>query len=86
MNQPALKDGDDDGSDELDIDFIPDTVPQFYWTTDKDEIRRAFIFDKMADPQIIGSVLVDNMEMIFQWLTKGTVPKAKKPHLKVAET
>ena len=86
QKRPEFADGDDNGSDDFDVDFIPDQTPQFYWTQDKDEIRRAFIFDKIADPQIAGHILVENMEMIFQWLTKGSVPKAKKSHLKVAES
>ena len=85
MAQPELKDGDGEDNDDFDIDFIPDSPPQFYWTRDQDEIRRSFIFDKLSDPSIDGRILVENMDLIFRWLTKGELPKAKKSHLKVAE-
>ena len=68
MAQPEFKDGDGGQDDEFDIDFVPDAPPHFYWTKDQDEIRRAFIFDKMADPNIVGSILVENLELVFRWL------------------
>ncbi len=87
MAQPELKDGDDGPDDEFDVDFIPDGPPRFYWAKDPDEIRRAFIFDKMAEPNIDGRILVENLEFVFRWLKSGEVPKTpKKSHLKVAES
>ena len=83
---PKLPDGEEPGDDELDIDFIPDQPAQFYWTKDPDEIRRFYIFDKLADPSIAGHILVENMELIFKWCTKGVVPRTGKSHLKVAES
>lgn len=83
--KPEFADGDDDDPPEFDIDFVPDEAPQYFWTKDVDEIRRTFIFDKLADPSIDGRILVENMELIFKWLTKGDLPKAKKSHLKVAD-
>lgn len=84
MAQPELKDGDGgDDADEFDIDFIPDAPLEYYWTRDPNEIRRAFILDKLADPSIDGRILIENMQAVFSWLTTGDVPsKPKKSHLK----
>jgi hypothetical protein len=51
---------------------------------DDDELRRAWIFGLLADPQIDGRVLVENMARVEVWLTTGAVEIAKdKPTLKV---
>lgn len=82
MAQPEFKDGDDGPDDEFNVDFIPDVPPEYYWTKDPNEIRRAFILDKLADPSIDGRILIKNMQAVFTWLTTGDVPEAKKSHLK----
>ena len=63
-------------------DELPDihlTAPEAYpWTDDPNEKRRAFIIELMANPDYDGGILVGNMELIYQWLTTGAVPKGKK--------
>ncbi len=44
----------------------------YFWCEDKDEIRRAFIIDVMADADIDGKVLVSNMQVVFEWLSGKT--------------
>ena len=84
--KPEFGDG-DDSSGELEIDFIPRGDVEYHWAKDPDEIRRSFIFDRMASSEIDGKILIENMDLIFRWLTKGEQPKApKKSHLKVAES
>lgn len=85
QKSPEFADG-DEGDEDLDIDVIPDEPLRFYWTKDIDEIRRSFIFEIIADPSIDARILVENMELIFKWIIKGELPKAKKSHLKVAES
>lgn len=88
MAQPELKDGDGGPDDGPEIDFIPDSAPQFYWAASPDEIRRSFIFDRVADISVHPHVMIENMEIMFRWLKGGEVPKPpKKSHLKaVAES
>ena len=77
--EPMLPDGGD--GEEIEAEFIPDeTKITCTWSTDPDEHRRVFIFDKMADADIAGNTLVENMETVCQWLKNGTVP-TKKPKL-----
>lgn len=54
----------------------------FEFCQDDDELRRAWIFGLLADPQIDGRVLVENMARVEAWLKAGTVEKAQ-PSLKV---
>ncbi len=46
-----------------------DRPDAYFWCEDKDEIRRAFIIDVMADADIDGRVLVSNMQAVFEWLS-----------------
>ncbi len=48
--------------------------PEAYFWAEGDEIRRAFVLDLMADSEVDGKILVQNMEMVFQWLKGGTTP------------
>lgn len=75
MTEPEPED--EPEGDEPEIVVEP---PQYFWTNDPDEQRRAFIIETMSDADIDGPVLVSNMEAVFQWLKNGTVsaPKAKK--------
>ena len=58
-----------------------DPRPEAYFWAEGDEIRRAFIIDVMADADIDGKVLVENMDAIFHWLKSGELPKkVKKPN------
>lgn len=76
---------DDEGGDgEIDADFIlNDDKPLCTWTNDKDEWRRVFVFDRMADSDIVGSTLVENMHAVEQWLKSGRV--SRKPKLETVK-
>ena len=52
-----------------------DPRPEAYFWAEGDEIRRAFIIDVMADADIDGKVLVDNMDAVFHWLKSGKVSR-----------
>lgn len=53
-----------------------DTVhsPDFPWTDDPDEQRRAFILTLMASADIDGKILVENMRRVETWLRTGRAP------------
>lgn len=80
MTDPAPKLPDDDGTDgdaeESSTDSGERTLTPA-WTDDRDEHRRAFIVEKMADPNIQGDVLVKNMHAVCEWLRTGELPKDK---------
>jgi hypothetical protein len=74
---PTLGDG-DDGDGDLDLEVVPEKEPLCSWSDDPDEHRRTFIFDRMNDAQIDGKILVENMQMVAEWLKTGTVPQPTK--------
>ncbi len=41
------------------------------WAKSVDEKRRAFVFDRMVNPELDGHILVQNMEMVDRWLKSG---------------
>lgn len=83
--EPVLGDGDDEEGD-VEAEFIPDEAkPLCTWSDDKDEHRRVFIFDKMADPDINGVTLVENMEAVCQWLKNGMVPRKRGAKVEVVK-
>ena len=56
------------------------------WTADLHEARRCFVLDKLANPDIKGEHLVENMALVEQWLKNGEVPaKGVKPKLGVVK-
>src|SRR5437870_5163168 len=65
------------------IEFIPEEEaeeqgwahPEFRWTSDPDEHRRAFIFSHMGNADIEAHTLVRSMQAVFEWLKSGTVPR-----------
>ena len=74
--EPMLPDGGD--GEEVEAEFFPDESKILCtWSDDKEEHRRVFIFDRIADSQISGNILVDNMEAICQWLKSGAVTTKK---------
>lgn len=69
----------DDGDDELDIEFIEDDAPAplCTWSSDPDEHRRAYVVRLMADPNIAGYILVENMDAVYKWMKDGTIVMQK---------
>jgi hypothetical protein len=51
------------------------------WTKDDDEKCRAFIFELMANSEIDGYVLVDNMDRVYHWM-RFNKKLPKRPALK----
>lgn len=47
----------------------------FPWSEDKEEWRRSFVFEHMANPEIDINILLRNMELAFKWLKDGTIPE-----------
>ena len=75
---PQLPD-DTGGDDEVDAELWPDdNKPLCTWSSDPDEHRRVFVFDKMADSDIAGHTLVENMDAVCKWLKDGTVPQKER--------
>jgi len=76
--QYADGDGDDGNGNNLERDFIERISPPCTWSDDPDEHRRVFILKLMADPDINGVILVENMDAVAKWLKDGTVPTRAK--------
>ena len=75
--EPRLPDGGD--GEEVDADFyLSDDKPICTWSDDPEEHRRVFVFDRMNDSGVDGKILVQNMELINQWLKSGDAPKHKE--------
>lgn len=63
---------------------VPIAEWPYPWSVDDDMARRTFIFTYMADANIVGATLVENMAIIDEWIRTGVVPqKAAKRNLKV---
>jgi hypothetical protein len=45
------------------------------WTSDVDEKRRAFVVSQMANCDLDGKVLVQNMHAVCDWLRSGRLPE-----------
>lgn len=43
---------------------------------------RCFIFEMMADADIDGKILVENMNYVYEWINEGTVPVSASQPLK----
>lgn len=71
--EPAVE-LDSEASDEQDIDLIEDPYP---WAKDADEERRCWIFERMANSEISGSILVENMQRVNAWIKDEAVPAAE---------
>lgn len=64
---------------EPEIDDETETDADEQWS---DEQLRRFIVGHMANAEIEGYVLVDNMETVFKWIKHGTVmrrPRKVRP-------
>jgi hypothetical protein len=79
--KPIPSDGDEDPPDEPEIeDVLDDEKREFYWTDDQDEIRRYYILIHMANSDMDGKILVENMNLVYNWCVKGELPKkSEKP-------
>ena len=76
--EPQLPD-DSGGGDEVEAEFWPDdNKPLCTWSDNKDEWRRVFVFDKLADSDIAGHTLVENMDAVCKWLKDGAVAKHER--------
>ena len=71
-----------DEPDDPEISVVQEKYPQ---QCELAEQRRAFILSHMADAEIDGKILLDNMKSIETWLETGNVPAkdTKKTSLKV---
>jgi hypothetical protein len=49
------------------------------WTSDVDEKRRAFVVNQMANCDVDGKVLVENMHAVCEWLKSGELPRTIVP-------
>jgi hypothetical protein len=66
-------------------DDILDTEPApFEFCKSDDELRRAWIFGILANSDIAGTALVENMALVERWLKTGETGSKDKPALKVA--
>lgn len=43
------------------------------WAKDADEERRCWIFERMANSEISGNILVENMQKVNVWIKDETV-------------
>jgi hypothetical protein len=52
----------------------PNELDVCTWTDDVDEKRRAFVVNQMANSDVDGKVLVQNMHAVCEWLKSGALP------------
>ena len=77
MAPPVLGDG--DGGDEDDerianLNFnAGGETPICTWSDEPDQKLKAFIVNLMANSDISGTILVENMERVFRWVRDGEV-------------
>ena len=64
-------------TEDTELEVVPDR-DEFYFCDTPDQKLRAFIASYMANAEIDGRILVENMEKVFVWVKDGTVPKAEK--------
>jgi hypothetical protein len=48
---------------------------EFPFVTSADERLRCFIVREMASSDIDGTIMVQNMDKVFKWVTTGKVPR-----------
>ena len=57
---------------EIGVQIIePSELDVCTWTNDVDEKRRAFVVNQMANSDVDGKVLVQNMHAVCEWLKTG---------------
>ena len=52
------------------------------WTNDVDEKRRAFVINQMANCDVGGKIMVENMHAVYEWLKSGKLPEESKLTIK----
>lgn len=65
-------DGGDDGDKEITVEPENEYFP---WAESKEEWRRSFVFENMANSEVDVYILIGNMELVLKWLQDGTVPQ-----------
>lgn len=65
----------DEAEAEVEAEIVPEVLPKLPWASDDDEMRRAYIVQEMATPDVDGKILVQNMELVFRWMKNGIVPE-----------
>ena len=84
MSDVQTRTQDDDGDDELEVEFVPQSdLDVCTWTDDVDEKRRAFVVNQMANSDVDGRVLVENMHAVCEWLKSGHLPAEARAKPKV---
>lgn len=75
---------------ELEVEVLPEEeakpeTPAIYypWVDNFDEYRRCWIYEYLANSDIEGKVLVQNMAMVEAFLKTGAVPAEEKPRSKL---
>lgn len=82
MADAELKTGDDEP--EIGVQIIePSEFDVCTWTDDVDEKRRAFVVNQMANADVDGKVLVENMHAVCDWLKSGALPAEARARPKV---
>lgn len=51
-----------------------EAAPPYPWADDPDEIRRCFVLEHIGSSEIEARVLIENMQMVFEWLKTGQRP------------
>lgn len=67
---------DSEASDEQELVITDAPYP---WAKDADEERRCWIFERLADSEIAGNILVENMQKVNAWIKDETVPTEEPP-------
>jgi hypothetical protein len=72
----------------MSIAFAPDeelAKPDPDEWADEPQRLRAYVLDLLASPEIDGTVLATNCDIVWKWLTDGTLPaNGRKPHFRAA--
>lgn len=77
MSREMLSADEPDDTDEVtEAEIAEDPYP---WAKDADEERRCWIFERMANSEISGSILVENMQKVNAWIKDEAVPAVEQP-------
>lgn len=75
MSSEMLSENELDGADEVTEAVIAEDP--YPWAKDADEERRCWIFERMANSEISGNILVENMQKVNAWIRDEAVPTAE---------
>lgn len=73
-NRPIKMEEPDESEEITEAIVAEDPYP---WAKDADEERRCWIFERMANSEISGNILVENMQRVNAWIKDETVPAAE---------